>query len=401
MWSITSDETDTISSYPISLNDSGILTICLAGIDEIPTNLGMLWLNVKGVLKHDTPWADKGHIVVEQQFDIVTSNVPEMKVEKTLLPEGRMKYHEEESSVVVSIDRVDVVVVDKTTGLLAQFNSPSGEKFIAQSNVPLGPNFTRASTDNDRGGAEFFFFMMFGNWVVKAYEAIFGLSGFSYHYHWSKIGLAGSDEPITECKEVTVSSTDTNDSRDSILIKAVCVTRSGDESGRMLFDSNITYEIFSDGQVKISYQISPTAFVKNLPSLPRIGMKTCIDSSFTKIVYVGRGPYENYPDRKTSSDMGRWSTNPTEMHVDYIVPSENGNRCDCRWISFENKSGSGFCIKADESVLNGLCFSAQLYETKELHTADHTYDLPERIIGKDPIHFNIDFEMMGIGGDLR
>ena len=81
MWSITSDETDTISSYPISLNDSGILTICLAGIDEIPTNLGMLWLNVKGVLKHDTPWADKGHIVVEQQFDIVTSNVPEMKVE--------------------------------------------------------------------------------------------------------------------------------------------------------------------------------------------------------------------------------------------------------------------------------------------------------------------------------
>ena len=94
-------------------------------------------------------------------------------------------------------------------------------------------------------------------------------------------------------------------------------------------------------------------------------------------------------------------TNVSNIGYDYIVPSENGNRCDCKWISFEDNSGSGIYVKADESLAKGLCFSAHLHDINELHRASHTCDLPERVEGKDPIFINVDYALMGIGGDLR
>lgn len=168
---------------------------------------------------------------------------------------------------------------------------------------------------------------------------------------------------------------------------------------KTLFHTVITYIVFANGKVKISYKVSPTDIIKNIQSLPRVGLKCSINSALTKISYLGRGPFENYPDRKSESDMGRWITSPSKMHVDYIVPGENGNRSDCKWISFEDESGPGLRIEADLSVSNSLSFSAQLYSPKELEIADHTTDLPERIEGLDPIHMNIDHAIMGVAGD--
>ena len=85
------------------------------------------------------------------------------------------------------------------------------------------------------------------------------------------------------------------------------------------------------------------------------------------------------------------------MHVDYIYPSENGNRCEVSCVCFTDKEGSGVCFKSD-SKLN---FSAKLYSQKELHVADHTHQLEQRKDGgsESPIFVHLDRLMMGVGGD--
>lgn len=122
------------------------------------------------------------------------------------------------------------------------------------------------------------------------------------------------------------------------------------------------------------------------------------------IQYFGRGPGENYPDRKSGSEMGVYNTTPTDMaYYKYIVPGENGSRSDCEHCVFRSDEGDGFAVvqrKPDGNLSTFSC-SALLHSITELHEASHTCDLEPRENGKHPIYVNIDHKMMGVGGDTR
>ena len=86
------------------------------------------------------------------------------------------------------------------------------------------------------------------------------------------------------------------------------------------------------------------------------------------------------------------------MGYSYIVPSENGSRSDCKWISFDSDDG-GIVVVAD--ACNSFSCSALLHSAEELHHAQHTCDLDPRKNGVHPIHVNIDHQLLGVGGDVR
>ena len=219
---------------------------------------------------------------------------------------------------------------------------------------------------------------------------------YSYWYRWRRLGLDPESPPTVECDSIQL----VGESRSRVYIHAKITTSA---NGKLLFRQNISYIFSSDGTVKVRTFTHPTGLLRNAASLPRIGYSLCINNNLTGIIYLGRGPGENYPDRKAGSDLGMWSTSPKSMGYEYIVPCENGNRSDCSWALFrsETRPSDGFMIvAADDSSKEGFHFSALLHSQSELHRATHTHQLEDREEGEHPIYVNLDLDAMGIGGDV-
>ena len=106
--------------------------------------------------------------------------------------------------------------------------------------------------------------------------------------------------------------------------------------------------------------------------------------SDTVVKWQGRGPHENYPDRKTSAHLGHWERSVSEMHTDYIFPSENGLRCDTTELELNNLR-----------VIGDFQFSVSAYDQAKLRDARHPTDL----IPNDYLSLYIDGFHMGVGGD--
>ncbi|MDR2706166.1 MAG: hypothetical protein LBC02_10340, partial [Planctomycetaceae bacterium] len=143
---------------------------------------------------------------------------------------------------------------------------------------------------------------------------------------------------------------------------------------------------------------------------PRVGTQFVLRGEFNQVEYYGRGPDENYWDRKEGSAVGRYKTTVEEMFVaDYVEPGENGNRTDVRWVAFRNKDGNGFlfCSMPNETdiKLRGqtkgkldagtIAFGASRYSKEELEKHDHPY----KMTANKDIFVNIDYAQMGVGGD--
>jgi beta-galactosidase len=175
------------------------------------------------------------------------------------------------------------------------------------------------------------------------------------------------------------------------------------EQGRRLFHLHVSYHFRCDGSLKVSSILEEPniSLSRLLPSIPRIGYTFCINRKFKNITYLGRGPEENYPDRKSGSMTGIWSSKKS-LGYDYIVPSENGNRCNCSWLLFENDAMDGFLVVAsqDGKGPDHFGFSALLHSQKELQMATHTTQLEVRDPEKHPFYVNLDLYQMGIGGDV-
>lgn len=166
-----------------------------------------------------------------------------------------------------------------------------------------------------------------------------------------------------------------------------------------------TYLIDRDGKIKLTHQ-----FKKNTPDLaelPRMGVNLILPSEYSNVEYYGRGPWENYIDRKTAAFVDVYKAKVADFYVPYIRPQENGNRTDVRWASFTNEAGNGILIKAVDKIEFGAHHNLnQDFEWKnplniqsQADQSDvvnfHTTDIKPRKL----VSVNIDFMQMGVGGD--
>ena len=148
-------------------------------------------------------------------------------------------------------------------------------------------------------------------------------------------------------------------------------------------DVKVTYTVINDRTIRVDMDYQPTA--TDRPVMPKFGMRMRLPKDFTQIKYYGRGPWENYPDRKGSAFLGIYEMPLSEYETDYIHPQDNGNRCDIRWFEIGSLRIEG---------LQPLCIRAWDYGEEDLEGVRH----PNEINRGRFVNLNIDLSVQGVGG---
>ncbi len=155
----------------------------------------------------------------------------------------------------------------------------------------------------------------------------------------------------------------------------------------------IRYTLLNTGDLIITNHFVPGK--EELPELLRFGMRMEVPKDFSQVQWYGRGPHENYWDRKTSAFIGLYANTVWDQYEKYASPQENGYKTDVRWVALTGKHGIGLLAVGSPTI----CFSALPYSTEDLtqesRGTKHPTDLQER----DFIQLNIDYGQTGVGGD--
>lgn len=156
----------------------------------------------------------------------------------------------------------------------------------------------------------------------------------------------------------------------------------------------ITYQLLNNGAIKVTASMQVK---KNLPELPRFGMRMQMPLTYEQINFYGRGPWENYSDRKTAAFVGLYEQKTVDQFVaNYIRPQENGYKTDIRWVSLFDENKNGITITGVQPI----CFSALPYTTEDLDPGNtKKQQHPSNLNEKKFITVQIDLNQRGVGGD--
>ncbi|MBC7349095.1 MAG: DUF4981 domain-containing protein [Candidatus Aminicenantes bacterium] len=274
------------------------------------------------------------------------SNQPALK-----LPKLRIKKNKQNNKEITISGQDFVLTFNRSEGRLTSYRFQNVELL---KEGPL-PNFWRAPTDND-----------FGNRMPVRLKA------------WREASLNRQLKGFTINKE--------KDGK--VLVKADFFLPSVEAN------HTVIYQVERDGTIRVSNELLP-ANPDKLPEIPRLGMLLGLADGFDLIEYYGRGPHENYCDRKTSAFVGLYKTDKEEQVIPYVSAQEFGNRTDTRWLVIKNRSGYG--IKFSGQPL--FEFSAIPYKPEDLtlnrRGGKHFVDVPRR----NNLYVTIDLKQMGVGGD--
>ncbi len=307
-------------------------------IPYTPQAKGELVLNVYAVLKKDHVWAPKGFAVAKEQYILRHFATKDLKASGTT-PVIAVN----DSTLTVQSGK-DTFTFSTDSGALEEWISGSQEMLCSA----LEPYFWKPANENQKK-----------NNYIRRLGA------------WKNAG-----------EERTVLSHET-ELKDGLAIVSFAL------SMPVGAECSLVYTINGEGQIKVEMTYQPVR--EDLPLLPKVGMRMRIPERFSQIDWYGRGPWENYPDRKTGYPIGLYSMTLEDFKVDYASSQDNANRCDVRWFSFSTPSGDRIKI----SGLQELNFRAWPYSEEDLEASTHPYDLPSR----DYINVNIDYKIHGVGGN--
>ena len=321
-------------------------------------------------LKEKYSWAEEGHEIAWEQFEISKKIV----VEEFVIQKHQINIDENESEIVVSGENF-TYKVEKETGTLTSvlFN---GTEYLKS-----GPEFNvwRAPLANDIDP--------WGSYMFEKGKMTDGF-GRSIDNQLRTIGMRDLQIQVDEIKSIQKDGL--------VLIRVKAFSNSSLPKNRRLtwggnfsaFERNETWTINSDGTIQLEQEIIPHGPMPDM--LQKLGLQFEIPKEFSIVEWYGRGPFETYPDRKTGAKVGLYKLNVNDFFEPYIIPQDYGNRTDVSWIKVQNKNGKGLLFKGDD-LLN---FSLHKYSTDNLSRAMYTYQLVE---AENNI-LNIDYEVSGVGG---
>lgn len=239
---------------------------------------------------------------------------------------------------------------DKIKGAVTSYKYKGEEMLLS----PLQPDFWRYPTDNDLGNG------------LQDRAAI-----------WETAGAARTTNNTTGKK-----------GKGAYIIR----TEAGLANGKASLTTS--YTINSNGEVRVQNSFVPH---DSLPELPRFGMKVQLAGNLSTMQWYGRGPFENYWDRKTAALVGIYEGKVWDQYVSYVRPQENGSKTDVRWVNFYNQDGTGLSI-VGEPVIE---VTAQQFDTGQLSYPGR--QAPNKhgneIKPGQLVSLNIDYKQMGVGGD--
>ena len=296
-----------------------------------------LAFNIAARLRNATLWAEKGFVVAREQFITRSYEYPTNVSGK--VPEMTLK----DGGVLVTTDQ-GTVFLDNTNGALASW-IVDGEQILQ---APLEPYFWKPENDNQSAAG---FARRLEVWKNAVENRAMGRT--------YQIEKGASALKITY--NITLP--------------------------RSLASIFLTYTISSDGHIGVDMNYIP--ITADLPLIPKFGMRMRIPADYTNIEYYGRGPWENYPDRKRSAFLGKYKMPLSEYETEYIHPQDNSCRTDVRWFNIANGKHT--------LRINGcqpLCIRAWDYGEEDLEGAAHPHEIQRGRF----VNLNIDLNVHGVGG---
>ncbi|GAA0133271.1 glycoside hydrolase family 2 TIM barrel-domain containing protein [Paenibacillus sp. YSY-4.3] len=299
-------------------------------------------LTVSLVTRHKSIWAEAGHEVAWEQFTLV----PYFNRETPVLDNvAAVTVSELNGELLVSANDV-ALTFNQSTGELVSYALFSME-LLAE---PVRPNFWRAVTDNDLGNK-----LHERSRIWKDAPNNRQLNEFS----WKR---EGSGCVITSRYVL-----------DTALLTAL----------------TIEYRVLPDGTMVVCEEFVPGS---GLPEIPEIGMMFNLHGRLDTIAWYGRGPHDNYWDRKTGARVGLFTGTVHDQFVPYLRPQECGNKTDVRYACLtQGADGPGLRIEA--SPLMEVC--ALPWTPLELEAHDHPHKLPP----SQQTVLRVNYKQMGVGGD--
>lgn len=326
------------------------LPVSIAGKKASAKATSDLRLTISFILKRDALWAKAGHEVAWEQFCIQEGALLSSELENR----GRLKVRADEEHLSISGSGFSIQWEKNATGSLTSLTYHGKEMLAHPADFPLQPvtQAFRAPTDNDKS---------FGNWLAK---------------DWS---LHQMDNP-----RISLDSFKHEVREDGAVIVRV-QTRNRYKEGMIV--TKFLYTILSDGTVDLKTTFQPQGI---LPELPRLGIAFCLSSDYNTFIWQGRGPQDNYPDRKTSAAVGLWKRSVADQYVHYPRPQDSGNKEEVCRLMLTDRHGKGIRVDAVEDVFSA---SALHYTAQDLYKETHDCNLKPR----PEVILSLDAAVLGLG----
>ena len=156
----------------------------------------------------------------------------------------------------------------------------------------------------------------------------------------------------------------------------------------------LAHEVHRDGTTAISAHL--TDVDEDLPEMPRFGTVLTLPGDLDQVEWYGRGPHENYWDRRTGAALGRYSAPVSELAHPYVRPQETGTRTDTRWVALTDGSGTGLLVNGLPTVsFSALNHTIEDLDAGEQKAGRHWADLVPRA----EVTLTVDHRQQGVGGD--
>ena len=338
------------------------------------------FVTVQFLLGKDMPWAKKGYVQMEEQLRVKGADVAAPSIAAVAKTGKAMKYQLDKAAKRASITGENFqVAFDLNTGAI--YSLKYGNQIIIKDGNGPKLDAYRAPTDND--------------------------AGIGYHNAWFKNGLY-------DLQHVVKSWTCTPNKKDGTYKLDFTVESQGKEgcdvnygnrdrdpescynfekNKRALTDADLKftsrqiYTIYKDGSIEMQSAIGAN---RSKVILPRIGYSMVLPSELNQYDYYGRGPVNNYNDRKTSQFIGWYHSPVAEQGIMLPKPQAQGNREEVRWCAVTNSQQQGVVFISDST----MSASALPWSQQELTLAAHPYQLPK----SNGTHLHLDAKVTGLGG---
>ena len=357
-WSLEEDgvetQNGTIADLDVPAQQSRTYTI---PYDRSKITGKEVFLNIDFRLKNAEPLMTAGQVVAYAQLPVVTKQACEGDCSK-MLAEGhgkkKMKLAAKKDNVIAVTTPNLTFKLDRTTGLISEY-AYNGKSMLGEGGT-LKPNFWRAPTDNDMGAG-----------LQKKFKV------------WKN--------PQMNLKNI-----DVKKDKKANTVTIVTSFDMPEVQGQM----DITYLVFANtGAVKVTEDFKATEGAK-VSDMFRFGMLLQMPYSMEKSNYYGRGPIENYSDRKDCMRIAIYSDEADNQYFPYIRPQESGTKSDIRWWKQTDATGLGLQVKS----CTPFYASALHFDTEELDDGDekeqrHSFDLKK----SKYTNLFLDAAHMGVGGE--
>ena len=357
-WSLEEDgvetQNGTIADLDVPAQQSRTYTI---PYDRSKITGKEVFLNIDFRLKNAEPLMTAGQVVAYAQLPVVTKQACEGDCSK-MLAEGhgkkKMKLAAKKDNVIAVTTPNLTFKLDRTTGLISEY-AYNGKSMLGEGGT-LKPNFWRAPTDNDMGAN-----------LQKKFKV------------WKN--------PQMNLKNI-----DVKKDKKANTVTIVTSFDMPEVQGQM----DITYLVFANtGAVKVTEDFKATEGAK-VSDMFRFGMLLQMPYTMEKSTYYGRGPIENYSDRKDCMRIAIYSDEADNQYFPYIRPQESGTKSDIRWWKQTDATGLGLQVKS----CTPFYASALHFDTEELDDGDekeqrHSFDLKKSKF----TNLFLDAAHMGVGGE--